>query len=155
MLMKSAPQEKYKVKIFKNELIKMTLYQVQESKDFSTYFSWGCNSRSYDGCKSEFNGWRTDPNDVIYHCDVCNFDYCEKCNDAYPNGHVHDLKKITFAELSKKNSAYTSWGCDARTYKGCKKKDQGGSDLYEILYHDPKEDFDLCEDCFKIFKIAK
>jgi len=44
---------------------------------------WNCDGRHLDGgCKSE-RSVSLDHNSVRYRCDLCDFDYCERCLDAY------------------------------------------------------------------------
>ena len=59
---------------------------------------------------------------------------------------------MTFKELSKKEPAYSSWGCDGRSFKPCLNKDKTFSDPYEYLYHDLKVDADFCDSCVKTYK---
>lgn len=107
-----------------------------------------CDGHNFIGCKSSDLA-RSDENEVLYHCDECNADECEKCFEAYGDIHIHELVKMTYAELQVKNPAYADggWSCDCRKYQGCPRGGKVFDDEFGLVFHDAECGFDLCEKC--------
>lgn len=58
-------------------------------------------------------------NKVMYHCEECEFDLCEKCRNKYPDIHKHHLKFTNLKNVSEKNKNYIVWNCDAISFTPC------------------------------------
>eukprot|EP00347_Sterkiella_histriomuscorum_P022795 403337130 len=170
----SSKKEEIQVKCHPNVLTKMLLFEVQELYGADAYQFWSCYCKKFTGCKS----WKKEQlqkqnnevliqggdistiqgsevkeldkdNEVVYHCQICGFDYCVACFEGFPNSHIHELEKITWSILRDKYG-YSAWFCDAQNFQICQRyEDQVLSDPYEALYHCKQTQFDLCVDCAK------
>lgn len=163
-ILKSAQSEKQEigVSVHSHKLTKMLLAWVQEECP-DEYEFWNCAAKRFVGCKRKHydNGNMNEKQleeaknkEVIYHCEKCYFDFCEECFKEYPNTHKHELEKLTFAELAKKNSAYaTGWYCNGTNFEKCQRGDDiDNGDIYEAFYHGKDFQFDLCIDCAEKYK---
>ena len=62
------------------------------------------------------------------------------------------MTQMTFDELRTSSPNYSSWGCDGRYLTPCDKEASNNDDIYEILYHDFENNYDLCLSCAKKYK---
>lgn len=114
---------------------------------------WSCDGKKICGCRGgKVDFTNNEPEEFRYHCVECSFDYCEQCYEYYGNDHEHELTKYTHTEISNlHNGAYLTWGCDGRRNKSKCPQGEDRSNL-DVIYHDDKNFFDLCEKCCFMFK---
>ncbi|CDW83468.1 wd-40 repeat protein [Stylonychia lemnae] len=142
-------------RIHGHQLYKMTIRQYKESsKQKGTGVH--CSGRKFAKCQSGMlatqTQYKTQDNDVIYHCFKCQFDYCDQCYKYYgSNSHQHQLVQTNYGEVKKLAAYQNGWLCDARFYVPCPKGDKFHNEDGEIIYHDDDCDFNLCTLCARIY----
>ncbi|CDW83886.1 wd-40 repeat protein [Stylonychia lemnae] len=151
-------KEHYQTIVHKCPLKMIVFEQMRSLPGHEGYnLGWCCDGRKFIGCKSgqALRGdFCRDPESSIFHCNICNFDFCEACYDTYGNVHKHDLVKLAFQQLKELNSNYADgWKCDGTQYFGCPLGQNIQTDLDELLYHDAQNGFDLCDVCFQNYVI--
>eukprot|EP00347_Sterkiella_histriomuscorum_P004764 403359199 len=142
-------------KIHKHPLQKLTLASLKEKHAKNGGYSTGfvCDGAKYVGCQAS-DLIRNNDEDELYHCEECSFDECAKCFETFGDVHIHDLEKLTFAQLKEKNSAYNDgWNCDLRNNTGCPHGGKTFDDEYGLVYHHAECGFDLCEKCANTYKL--
>ena len=150
-------QEQIKVSCHEKPLVKILWGSLKQKQQEYTS-GWLCDGRHINGCKSGKSEYdvMTDAKEFHYHCKECKFDYCAKCFDIYGDDHSHKLEKLTLKQVQEahNNEAYmTGWTCDgARHATKCPQQD-GERNVLDIIYHDAKSNYDLCETCADLFKI--
>ncbi|CDW85427.1 wd-40 repeat protein [Stylonychia lemnae] len=150
--------DQFWTKLHKYPLEKMTYQQMRKLPGHEGYqISWFCDAKNFLGCKGGqdlmFN-FCGDPQTLTYHCDICNFDFCQVCYDFYGNAHKHDLICTTWQQLMQTNEGYkVGWRCDATGYFGCQDQESIRTNHEEVLYHDSIAFFDLCEDCLRKYQV--
>lgn len=101
MMASQLKKESVKTFVHKNPLQKYMLYHLQEEKNFYSYTSWFCDAKNFKGCLSGYTySTQSDPEETLYHCKACNFDFCSKCYEGYYNVHEHTLEAMTHAQLA-------------------------------------------------------
>ncbi|CDW71666.1 wd-40 repeat protein [Stylonychia lemnae] len=155
MILEQQPAKVVRVKINKNPLTMTTLKKLKEQYKKKAYNEGLiCRGNQFAGCKS-VGKISNNPDEVIYHCDQCSFDLCQKCFQLLENVHDHSLEKLTYGQLMEtKSDLYgLGWVCDCGTFKGCELDGKAIIDIYTIVYHDSISQFDLCESCADSYKI--
>ncbi|CDW88905.1 wd-40 repeat protein [Stylonychia lemnae] len=156
-LLSTMPKDEIYTKLTSYPVEKMTLFQVRNLHEEGEYEEWYCQGQNFIGCYSndcDEDGCINNDETTVYRCDQCGYDICEDCYPNYDEPHIHPLEAILLKDLKIQNPAYESgFGCDARTFEGCKNKGKRYHDKFSILYHNVENQFDLCTDCAKVYKI--
>ncbi|CDW83593.1 UNKNOWN [Stylonychia lemnae] len=155
LMMLEQPVKEVKVKISKMPLTLTTLHQLKEKYKNGGYNDGVvCKGNQFVGCKNS-DKIGNDHNEVIHHCPQCNFELCQKCFELIENIHEHPLEKFTYGHLLEtQNDSYGGgWQCDCRYFQGCVLDGKAIKDPYEIVYHDSKNQFNLCVSCANSYKV--
>jgi len=67
--------------------------------------------------------------------------------------HDHELQKLTHTAIMDLHpGSYYSWNCDGRKYPTlCPAQDLNTNDM-DVVYHDSKNNYDMCENCVAKYK---
>ena len=98
---------------------------------------------------AQYNGqWKCDncgssngPDSLPHHCMICSYDICGKCYDGsmHPR-HPHPLFLMSMDRVYPMYQG--NWKCDH-----CKRSK--AVIMQNFAYHCPRDDFDLCQECFQ------
>ncbi|CDW71585.1 UNKNOWN [Stylonychia lemnae] len=151
-------EQTIQVKIYPQPLTLVMLREVQEWNQFQMYESWFCRAKKFTGCKSgqtRAAKLRIEMDENLYHCNICNFDFCEKCFSFYKNSHKHEMVKTSYGDIHEKYQG--GWECKARYFRSCQTDSTLDlKDPYMTFYHRKSlsrfdEQFDLCVDCAQYY----
>jgi len=87
----------------KRETVAVTVHQHYLIRDYDDN-GWGCNGRNYEGgCRRGITGFQQTTGMPRYRCDVCDFDLCDGCKNAYatkvpPNNPVQRVSVVVRGE---------------------------------------------------------
>ena len=143
---------KIKVSCNSNRLTMMT-YAGLKALNSAYKGGWFCDGKKMAGCRGGKYSSSSDPDEYRYHCVQCSFDYCEKCFEFYGNDHEHNMQRLTHKEIMELHpGTYLSWGCDGRSKQSSCPQGNIRNET-DVVYHDNKGNFDMCEACAEKYRI--
>lgn len=145
-----AATNKIKTKVSEG-LLSMVTFDYLRSLNAGYKDGWFCDGKKISGCRGK--GGNGDPDEYHWHCVQCSFDMCDGCYEIWGNDHEHPLEHLVHSKIRElHNGGYSSWGCDGRKIQS-KCTQMSIKNPTDILYHDFKNNFDLCQGCADKWRI--